>query len=75
VPPVGGAATARPATGRKSGSGSAEGLEVQTIKSYRLTDESNRTVGQLRQILGQRHLPDEARVAFDGDRITIEWTE
>lgn len=49
------------------------GIEVQTTKSYRIADESHRTVGQLRLILNQRRLPDEARVAFDGDRITIEW--
>jgi hypothetical protein len=50
------------------------GVEVQTTKSYRIADETHRTVGQLRLILNQRRLPDEARVAFDGDRITIEWT-
>jgi hypothetical protein len=51
------------------------GVEVQTTRSYRIADESHRTVGQLRLILNQRRLPDEARVAFDGDRISIEWTE
>jgi hypothetical protein len=51
------------------------GVEVQTIKSYRIPDESHRTVGQLRLILNQRRLPDEARVTFDGDRITIERAE
>ena len=51
------------------------GVEVQTTKSYRIADESHRTVGQLRLILNQRRLPDEARVAFDGDRITIEWSD
>jgi hypothetical protein len=53
----------------------ATGIEVQTTKSYRIADESHRTVGQLRLILNQRRLPDGARVALDGDRITIEWTE
>jgi hypothetical protein len=32
-------------------------------------------IGQLRLILNQRWLPDEAGVAFDGDRITIESSE
>ena len=50
------------------------GVEVQITKSYRIAADSHRTVGQLRLILNQRRLPDEARVAFDGDRITIEWT-
>jgi hypothetical protein len=58
--------------GQRAGVG---GLQVQTTKSYRLMDESHRTVGQLRQILGQRRLPDDARVTFDGDRITIEWSD
>jgi hypothetical protein len=51
------------------------GVEVQTTKSYRIADDSHRTVGQIRLILNQRRLPDKARVAFDGDRITIEWTD
>jgi len=51
------------------------GIEVQTTTSYRIADESRRTVGQLRLILNQRRLPDEARVAFDGNSLTIEWAE
>lgn len=52
------------------------GVEVQTTKSYRIADESHRAVGQLRLILNQRRLPEEARVTFDGDRIIIiEWAE
>jgi hypothetical protein len=45
------------------------------MTSYRIADEGRRTVGQLRLILNQRRLPDEARVAFDGDRIIIQWAE
>jgi len=48
---------------------------VQTIKSYPLTDESRRTVGQLRAILNQRHVPDEAQVNLDEERLTIQWSE
>jgi hypothetical protein len=29
----------------------------------------------LRRIVNQRHIPDEAQVAIDGDRITIEWAD
>jgi hypothetical protein len=65
----------RPRGQRLSNLDGRSGIEVQTIKSYRIADESHRTVGQLRLILNQRRLPDEARVAFDGDRITIEWAE
>jgi hypothetical protein len=50
-------------------------LEAQTIKAYRLGDDARRTAGYLRRILNQRHIPDEARVAIDGDRITIEWAD
>ena len=65
----------RPRVGPVSKLEGADGVEVQTTKSYRIADESHRTVGQLRLILNQRRLPDEARVDFDGDRITIEWAE
>jgi hypothetical protein len=50
-------------------------LEAQTIKAYRLGDEARRTVGYLRRIVNQRRIPDEARVAIDGERITIEWAD
>jgi hypothetical protein len=50
-------------------------LEAQTIKAYRLGDEARRTIGYLRRIVNQRHIPDEARVAIDGERITIEWSD
>jgi hypothetical protein len=50
-------------------------LEAQTIKAYRLGDDARRTVGYLRRIVNQRHLPDGARVTIDGDRITIEWAD
>jgi hypothetical protein len=50
-------------------------LEAQTIKAYRLGDDARRTVGYLRRIVNQRHIPDEARVAIDGERITIEWAD
>jgi hypothetical protein len=50
-------------------------LEAQTIKAYRLGDESRRTVGYLRRVVNQRHVPDEARVTVDAERITIEWEE
>lgn len=50
-------------------------LEAQTIKAYRLADESRRTVGYLRRIVNQRHIPDNARVTVDGERITIEWAD
>jgi hypothetical protein len=50
-------------------------LEAQTIKAYRLGDESRRTVGYLRRIVNQRHVPDEARVTVDAERITIEWAD
>ncbi|HXA30098.1 MAG TPA: hypothetical protein VN193_15260 [Candidatus Angelobacter sp.] len=63
--------------GRRS-LGEADGtlrLEAQTIKAYRLGDDARRTVGYLRRIVNQRHIPDEARVAIDGERITIEWAD
>lgn len=50
-------------------------LEAQTIKAYRLGDESRRTVGYLRRIVNQRHVPDDARVTVDAERITIEWAD
>jgi hypothetical protein len=50
-------------------------LDAQTIKAYRLGDEARRTVGYLRRIVNQRHIPDEARVTVDGERITIEWAD
>jgi hypothetical protein len=50
-------------------------LEAQTIKAYRLGDDGRRTVGYLRRIVNQRHIPDEARVTIDGDRITVEWAD
>ncbi len=50
-------------------------LEAQTLKSYRLGDDSRRTVGYLRRIVNQRHVPDEARVTVDAERITIEWAD
>ena len=50
-------------------------LEAQTTKAYRLGDEARRTVGYLRRIVNQRHIPDEARVSVDGERITIEWAD
>ena len=82
IDPVAGAESSAPGTPRRRGRPRGErlpkldggdGVEVQTTKSYRIADESHRTVGQLRLILNQRRLPDEARVAFDGDRITIDW--
>jgi hypothetical protein len=48
-------------------------MQVQTTTSYRLTDDSRRTVGPYRQLLNHRHLSDDARVVVDGDRISIEW--
>jgi hypothetical protein len=48
-------------------------LEAQTIKAYQLGDDTRRTVGYLRRIVNQRHIPDEAKVSIDGDRITVEW--
>jgi hypothetical protein len=45
------------------------------IKAYRLGDDARRTVGYLRRIVNQRNIPDEARVAIDGERITIEWAD
>jgi hypothetical protein len=53
----------------------AQRLEAQTTKAYRLGDDARRTVGYLRRIVNQRHIPDEAQVAIDGDRITIEWAD
>jgi hypothetical protein len=50
-------------------------LEAQTMKAYRLGDEARRTVGYLRRIVNQRHIPDDARVTVDGERITIEWAD
>jgi hypothetical protein len=50
-------------------------LEAQTIKAYTLGDDARRTVGYLRRIVNQRHIPDEARVAIDGERVTIEWAD
>jgi hypothetical protein len=50
-------------------------LEGRTATSYPLRDETRRTVGYLRLIVGQAHIPDEATVAVDVDRITIEWDD
>ena len=44
-------------------------------KAYRLGDDARRTVGYLRRIVNQRHIPDAARVTIDGDRITVEWAD
>jgi hypothetical protein len=65
----------RPPGHRLLSTDSRTGIEVQTTKSYRIADERHRTVRQLRLILNQRRVPDEARVAFDGDRITLEWAD
>jgi hypothetical protein len=61
--------------GRRQATDIALRLEVQTIKAYRLGDETRRTVGYLRRIVNQRRIPDDARVAIDGERITIEWSD
>jgi hypothetical protein len=50
-------------------------VEAQTTKAYRLGDDARRTVGYLRLILNQRHVPDDARVVIDGECITIEWLD
>ena len=50
-------------------------LEGRTATSYPLRDEDRRTVGYLRLIVGQAHIPDAATVAVDVDRITIEWDD
>ena len=50
-------------------------LEGRTATSYPLRDEARRTVGYLRLIVGQAHIPDAATVAVDVDRITIEWDD
>lgn len=70
--------TAQPARRRGRRRLDADGslrLEAQTIKAYRLGDDARRTIGYLRRIVNQRHLPDDARVTIDGDRITIEWAD
>jgi hypothetical protein len=50
-------------------------LEGRTTTSYPLRDDARRTVGYLRLVVGQAHIPDEANVAVDVDRITIEWDD
>ena len=50
-------------------------LEGRTATSYPLRDEARRTVGYLRLIVGQAHIPDAATVAVDVDCITIEWDD
>jgi hypothetical protein len=52
-----------------------ERLEGQTTKSYALGDGSQRSIRYLRQVVNQRQIPDEATVAIEGGRITIEWSE
>ncbi len=66
-----------PRRGRRPRADAADALrlEAQTIKAYRLADESRRTVGYLRRIVNQRHIPDDARITVDGERITIEWAD
>ena len=50
-------------------------LESRTSSAYPLRDDNRRTVRYLRLIVGQAHSPDEATVAVDVDRITIEWND
>jgi len=50
-------------------------LEGRTTTAYTLRDETRRTLGYLRRIVGQNHIPDHATVAIDSDRITIEWED
>ena len=50
-------------------------LEGRTTTSYPLRDDGRRTVRYLRLVIGQAHIPDEATVAVDVDRITIEWDD
>lgn len=64
--------------GRRPRSSEVDGalrLETQTTKTYRLGDDGRRTAGYLRLILNQRHVPDEARVTIDAERLTVEWSE
>lgn len=50
-------------------------LEGQTTKSYALGGSGQGTVRYLRLIVNQRQIPDDATVAIEGGRITIEWSE
>jgi hypothetical protein len=50
-------------------------LEGRTTTAYALRDDVRRTLGYLRRIVGQSHIPDHATVAIDTDRITIEWED
>jgi len=50
-------------------------LEGRTTTSYTLRDDERRTIRYLRLVVGQAHIPDEATVAVDVDRITIEWDD
>jgi hypothetical protein len=50
-------------------------LEGRTTTAYPLRDESRRTLGYLRRIVGQNHIPDHATVTVETDRITIEWED
>jgi hypothetical protein len=73
--PTGGAGPVRRRGRRRLDPDGALRLEAQTIKAYRLGDDARRTVGYLRRIVNQRHIPDTARVTIDGDRLTVEWAD
>lgn len=63
--------------GRRPGRPRRQGmrLEGRTTTSYTLRDDERRTIRYLRLVVGQAHIPDEATVAVDVDRITIEWDD
>ena len=65
---------AGPRRGRRRGAGGLA-LEGRTSTAYALRDDARRTLGYLRRIVGQSHIPDHATVAIDSDRITIEWED
>jgi hypothetical protein len=77
APPHAAAASKRRGRPRGAASGTADSLrlEGQTTKSYALGDGSQRTIRYLRLVVNQRQIPDDATVAIESDRITIEWSE
>jgi hypothetical protein len=50
-------------------------LEGQTVKSYALNEQSQRTIAYLRLVVNQRQIPEDATVSIDAGRLTIEWSE
>ena len=68
-------APARVVASRTSRPASRTRFNGHTTKSYQLAEDGRRTVGHLRQILGQKGLPADAVVTFAENILTLDWEE